>query len=293
MRHLMIMIALLTLSGVWAQDNEGAPAASNAPAAVVPAPAQSVEFGGKTQLYIDWIRPLTAAEVAFLATVPEGCDRDGQSFKGVVEACFRANIPHVTAPYYSWKDRNGVVYNYAYYCRLLQPADAPHTWRLCLPTATLPGLGELPPVEPAKKLEITPAVTENVALDFLPIEGKDVLAVISSPVCRSVGGAIERGNPASEVREPIGAATLVPTTVHRICKPPSPSPDGTCGPGTPNPPPPPSGAPAEPPDNPGGPTNPITPPGVGPPAPDVPDHGTSGQPWDLQPDHPNVADPVE
>ena len=105
-------------------------------------PAELTSMGevkGTTQLYINWNRSLTEKEKGFLATVPEGSDSSGQKYYELIEACFRAGIAHAnSAPEYGWKGANGIVYDYAYYCRLLQPADAPHTFILRVPTVAGP-----------------------------------------------------------------------------------------------------------------------------------------------------------
>jgi hypothetical protein len=294
----LIVVVLFALCGAWAQ--EGAPGPGMAPE-----PA-TVEFSGRTQIYINWDRPLTPTERNFLSTVPEGCDASGQSYGKLIEATFRAGIAHAeSAPRYGWTDGNGVVYNYAYYCRLLQPADAPHSWRLRLPVAQLPELQYLA-LTPVALIILQPAVLGLVGLNLLPVEGEDIEVATSAtpPAGLPLGGAIERGGPAREVREPIGAVSIVPEARDgRDGKPGEPGPegpegppgtcpDGTCGPGEPPPPPPPNDPGViAPPGDPSGqvPCPPETDP-YQPPA--QPDHGTGGQPWEPGPDHPNVADPV-
>lgn len=281
MRHLAIVVVLLIgILPVAAQ--EAAPAASNAPAA-------SVAFEGKTQLYINWVRPLTVVERTFLASVPEGCDADGQEYRELVEACFRAGIAHAnSAPRYGWIDGNGVVYNYAYYCRLLQPADASHTWRLRLPVTRLPELGQPAAVVPAAGIAFQPATLGMFALDFLPVEGKNVevpTAATPTAPCRPTGGAIERGGPAREVREPIAAITITPDVRDGVD-----GEDGEPGPEGPEGPPGPDGPPGPPGDGtcgPGAPTTPepspgdTTPPDTAPPIGDGGGWGGPNQPPDA------------
>lgn len=85
----------------------------------------------KTQLFIDWDRPLTQAEVNFLASVPDKKDASGQSYVGLIEKTFRAGIAHAPQGLkYGQRDSKGVCYDYSYYCRLLQPADAVHVVRV-------------------------------------------------------------------------------------------------------------------------------------------------------------------
>ncbi len=81
--------------------------------------------GVASGLVVNRTRPLTRAESEFLKTVPNGKDSDGQSYRDLIEVAFRSGIAHAeTAPSYGTVDNNGVVYDYSYYCRLVQPADA-------------------------------------------------------------------------------------------------------------------------------------------------------------------------
>jgi len=107
----------------------------------VPAPQgieAQVTVSGTTQLRFDWNRALTVEEAAFLASVPDKRDTSGQSYRKLIEMCFRTVPPIAHPPVrvqagcgnisylrYGQSDGN-VAYDYGYYCRLLQPADASH-----------------------------------------------------------------------------------------------------------------------------------------------------------------------
>ncbi|MCX6811027.1 MAG: hypothetical protein NTY30_04860 [Candidatus Berkelbacteria bacterium] len=122
----------------------------------------------------------------------------------------------------------------------MQSADAGHVSKTEIPVATLPELGELGEVSPVEKLSLTPATLKEVTLDFLPLEGGKICTSVASPPC---GGAIERGNPASEVRETVGALTIIPERMPKQpChpKPPPPPPPTGCDPDDSAPLPPPA-----------------------------------------------------
>lgn len=316
-----VMFVIALLCGAWAQD--GAPGAETAFSA--PTEPTYVEFSGRTQLYINWARPLTQTESAFLATVPEGADSSGQSFRSLIEQAFRAGVPHAaSAPYYGYVDSKGTCYDYSYYCRLFQPAVAQHNWRLRLESRRLPQLQPACPAEPAEMIRLQPVTLESVCLELLPIEGKCIevttTATPAAVTAASGTGAIQRGGAGTRSNVPIATVAVVPR--FRDGRdgedgedgedgpegppgppgpegpegpegPPGPPGDGTCGPGQPGQEPAPNDPGVSGP--PGSPSSDVPcPPDRDPYAPPAqPDHGTGGQPWEPGPDHPNVADPVE
>jgi len=145
-----ISIAVMTLSflllgAVQAQEGSNVQFYGEQSAQSALAAPQGVEatvaVSGTTQLRFDWARSLTAAEAAFVASVPDKKDASGQSYRKLIEMCFRT-VPPIAHPpvriqascgnvtYLKYGESDGrTVYDYAYYCRLLQPADASHEFQ--------------------------------------------------------------------------------------------------------------------------------------------------------------------
>lgn len=207
-----IMLALIAVTASWGFDpgetiREVTTASSSYSTVATSVNEQPTEVvvEGKTQLYVNWARPLTAVESAFLVTAPQGCDADGQSYRKVVEVCFRGGIAHAeSAPYYGYVDRRGTCYDYSYYCRLLQPADAPHTFRVRVPMPApicLPPLGAPQEVTPPQPIQL-----EAVCLDLKSV---GVAACVQppslAPSCATVpAGAFVFGTPGSHQERTIG-----------------------------------------------------------------------------------------
>lgn len=222
MRIMAILVALLMMATMasWAADLvvEGgtditAHVQQQLVASAVP---NEIVVEGQTQLIVDWGRPLTSVERAFLATVPKGCDPSGQSLEGLIEACFRTVPPiaHAeSAPYYGWKDGNDVVYDYSYYCRLLQPADASHRVRLRIPMPQIPAPLVLPPLQPCAPAQVAPVCVAPVKLELVPV-CKEVCLPAPSCVAPSAptgrAGAVAFGRGEQHWERTIGGFAVTP-----------------------------------------------------------------------------------
>jgi len=246
-RTLMVVVLALLCAVVWAQGE----------------PVQTQTVTVPVRSYVP-ARTLTAAETAFLQTVPT----DG-GLREAVRQMLQAGVCHVpTSGKY-------------------QPGDSVRYWSM-YQVWTAPYRAEIPAPQPAQVIE-KPVVVEKPVIQTVPVPQVQLVTVpapvvparqfiqpagvsaVYTPAATIAAGATVAGDWHDRV-----TATLIYRPQPR---PPAP-PGGTCPPGTaPTPPAPPAAGgttPTPPPDQP-----------VPPPPP-----GVNGQPWDPGPDAPTVADPV-